>query len=85
VPLAVRNAVRLLLLSVAAAALLTLLVTPAATRGPYMSALSDLAVSPVYAKGCPDRFCNRNVSCRSGAGSSCKKVGTSGCETIPCV
>ena len=80
----IRNVVRMLLLSAAGAALLALLAPTATRQSPYVSALYNLAASPVYAAGCSDRFCNRNVSCRSGLGSSCKKVGNSGCETIPC-
>ena len=49
-----------------------------------MSALSHLGASPVYAKGCPDKICNRNVSCVSGLGYSCRKIGNSGCEATPC-
>lgn len=79
-----RNAVRAALLSAAGIALVTLLAPTATTQSPYVSALSDLAARPAYAKGCPDKICNRNVSCVSGLGYSCRKIGTSGCEATPC-
>ena len=84
-PRSLRSPVRLLLFLTAGAVLLALLAPAAASRSPYVSALADLAASPVYAKGCSDRICNRNVRCVPGAGYSCNKIGTSGCEATPCV
>ena len=83
-PKPVRFSVRALLLFTAAAALLALLGSPVSTRTPYVSALSELAASPVYAKGCPDKRCNRNVQCVAGVGYSCNRIGGSGCEATPC-
>lgn len=84
-PKPVRFSARVLLLAVAAAALLALLGFPASAPTPYVSALSNLAASPVYAKGCPDKRCNRNVQCVAGLGYSCNRIGGSGCEATPCL
>ena len=83
-PRLARNAVRVVLLFAASVALVMLLAPTATTVSPYVSALSHLGASPVYAKGCPDKICNRNVSCVSGLGYSCRKIGNSGCEATPC-
>lgn len=83
-PRSFRFPVRVLLLVAVAAALLTLVGSPVSTQTPYASALSNLAASPVFAKGCPDKRCNRNVQCVSGLGYSCNKIGGSGCEATPC-
>jgi hypothetical protein len=79
-----RTFVRVLLLAVAAVACATLLAPRGTATSPYVSALSNLAASPVYAKGCPDKICNRNVRCVPGIGYSCNRIGTSGCEATPC-
>ena len=80
----VRYALRAVML-IAVFASLTMLHTPASpSHSPYLSALSGLAVSPAYAAGCPDKACDRGVSCYASAGYKCIRFNGKGCTATIC-
>jgi len=79
-----RVVARVVLLGVVVAALPILLGAPAATNTPYQSALSHLVASPAYAAGCPDKMCDRGVSCVSGIGYKCIRFNGRGCSATAC-
>ncbi len=83
-PKSIRYTLRLVML-VAVVAALTMLSTPLApAHSPYVSALSNLVSSPVYAAGCPDKGCNQGINCVSAPGLKCIRFNGKGCTATLC-
>ncbi len=79
-----RYAVRTAVL-IAVVASLSMLNAPASpNHSPYSSALSGLAASPAFAAGCPDKACDRGVSCFASAGYKCIHFNGKGCTARVC-
>lgn len=66
-------------------AVLSLLLPPASTSGPYVSALSDWAVGQAIAsQTCPDRACNNFLTqCVHAKGFTCRRIDR--CSDGPCL
>ena len=80
----IRYALRAVVLIVVVASLTMLLAPASPVHSPYVSALSGLAVSPAYAAGCPDKACDRGVSCVAGTGYKCIRFNGRGCTATAC-
>jgi len=64
---------------------LTMVQAPASVGdSPYLSALSAVAASPAFAMGCPDKACDRGVSCFASAGFKCIHFNGRGCTATVC-
>jgi len=79
-----RMAVRFVAIATTIAAIAMIFVPSPRTNSPYLSALSDLAVSPAYAAGCPDKACDHGTQCVSGVGFKCIRFNGKGCTATPC-
>ena len=67
------------------ASISTLMAPPNPTQTPYLSALSTLSNSPVYAaNGCPDKACNQGINCVSAIGFKCIRFNGKGCTATAC-
>ncbi len=79
-----RMAVRFVGIATTIAAIAMIFVPSPRTNSPYLSALSDLAVSSAYAAGCPDKGCNQGISCVSALGLKCIRFNGKGCTATLC-
>jgi hypothetical protein len=77
-------ALRIVVLLAILASLSTVIAPTAPTQAPYRSALSDIAASPAYAAGCPDKLCSHGIECVSGIGFKCIRFNGKGCTATPC-
>jgi len=79
-----RMAVRFVAIATTITAIAMIFVPSPRTNSPYLSALSDLAVSPAYAVGCPDKACDHGIQCVPGVGFKCIRFNGKGCTATPC-
>ena len=79
-----RMAVRFVAIATTVAAIAMIFVPSPRTNSPYLSALSNVAVSPVYAAGCPDKGCNQGINCVSAPGLKCIRFNGKGCTATLC-
>jgi hypothetical protein len=64
---------------------LTMVHAPASVGdSPYLSALSAVAAWPAFAAGCPNKACDRGVSCYASAGFKCIHFNGKGCTATVC-
>ena len=81
----IRRVVQMAALVAVVASLSMLLAPPTPTDTPYLSALSNLAMSSAYAaNGCPDKACNQGINCVSAVGFKCIHFNGKGCTATAC-
>jgi len=80
----IRYALQAVLLIVVVALLSILQAPTGPDHSPYLSALSGLAASPAFAAGCPDKACDKGVSCVASAGFKCIRFNGRGCSATAC-